>query len=70
MLLSPARRDGRVTGVEIEATSVPLNLSFIPDETTFDEGRKRDEATSAAPPAQGRALRRAPADEGEVHIRR
>ena len=34
-------------GVEIEATSVPLNLSFIPDETTFDEGRKRDEATSA-----------------------
>ena len=33
-------------GVEIEATSVPLNLSFIPDETTFDEGRKRDEATS------------------------
>ena len=33
-------------GVEIEATSVPLNLSFIPDETTFDDGRKRDEATS------------------------
>jgi hypothetical protein len=34
-------------GVEIEATSVPLNLAFIPEETTFDEGRKRDAATSA-----------------------
>ena len=34
-------------GVEIEATSVPLVLSFIPEDQAFDAARLRDAATSS-----------------------